>query len=645
MPKWGLTLEMRATGAYELPPELLEPAKTITDPVHGDVYLTELERRLVDSKPFQRLRRVRQLGNSHLVYPSATHTRFSHSLGAVRAAQDLLDIVLDQRSARKPVRDLFTQWSADPGTCDRRVAEAVILTRLGALMHDFCHIPFGHTIEDELNVLKPHDENLPRFLRLWSQIEGALREPIENGVSLEGKTLLEDLQPIILSKLGTEDQGAEKDDEVPPVPEISYPFAADIVGNTISADLIDYLQRDHKFTGLPAALGHRFLDGFYVVPDDHADYPQRMAIRVRRSDGSERRDAISELLKYLRFRYELSERALVHHAKLAADAMIGKTLEMYRDALWVEHAMAAHPKIRTDPSDITEFQAKYRSSFSAKAHDEIEENVEAAIEDLFLRHGDDGLLEQLLAEAETKAESDGRWAGIASLVQGLLNRKLFKRIALTSRNEDADEIYKRWGDSPTKRRNLEQAVASRAEIKPAWQVVAWIPPPSMRLKAALVLVDDSDRIKTFIRREDRNTKQRRGAEIYDAHKDLWSVSVFAEAQVAEEDDLRQRIVARMAELLPIDRWDDAALPTSLRDVAFEEVCRKLDLRQSEREALQKTDPVYYRGTIGDGDSDLPYSNMVEEITATHESLSKADGHKPAKQPPADIGDPGQSSLL
>src|SRR5436305_10500032 len=159
MPKWGLTLEMRGTGAYGLPPELLEPAKTITDPVHGDVYLTELERRLVDSKPFQRLRRVRQLGNSHLVYPSATHTRFSHSLGTVRASQDLLDIVLDQRSARKPVRDLFAQWSEDPETCDRRVAEAVILTRLGALMHDFCHIPFGHTIEDELNVLKRLSQN------------------------------------------------------------------------------------------------------------------------------------------------------------------------------------------------------------------------------------------------------------------------------------------------------------------------------------------------------------------------------------------------------------------------------------------------------------------------------------------------------
>jgi HD superfamily phosphohydrolase len=52
-----------------------------------------LEVAVVDSRPFQRLRRVRQLGMTHLVYPGAVHTRFSHSLGAVRVAQLLLDTV------------------------------------------------------------------------------------------------------------------------------------------------------------------------------------------------------------------------------------------------------------------------------------------------------------------------------------------------------------------------------------------------------------------------------------------------------------------------------------------------------------------------------------------------------------------------
>ena len=108
MPKWGLSETMRGVRPYGLPAALLAPAKVITDPVHGDIHLTEIERRVVDSPSFQRLRRVRQLGATHLVYPGATHTRFSHSLRAVEAAQRLLDVVLEQRGGLNPkLDDLF----------------------------------------------------------------------------------------------------------------------------------------------------------------------------------------------------------------------------------------------------------------------------------------------------------------------------------------------------------------------------------------------------------------------------------------------------------------------------------------------------------------------------------------------------------
>jgi hypothetical protein len=60
MPKWGLTEEMRRSEPYGLPADLLQPAKVITDPIHGDIRLTELERRVIDSPSFQRLRRIRQ---------------------------------------------------------------------------------------------------------------------------------------------------------------------------------------------------------------------------------------------------------------------------------------------------------------------------------------------------------------------------------------------------------------------------------------------------------------------------------------------------------------------------------------------------------------------------------------------------------
>jgi hypothetical protein len=67
MPKWGLTDEQRETRPWGLEPGLLAPAKVITDPVHGDVFVNVLEAKLLDSPPMQRLRRVRQGGVPRLV--------------------------------------------------------------------------------------------------------------------------------------------------------------------------------------------------------------------------------------------------------------------------------------------------------------------------------------------------------------------------------------------------------------------------------------------------------------------------------------------------------------------------------------------------------------------------------------------------
>src|SRR5262245_19195903 len=114
---------------------MLAPAKVFADPIHGDIYLNRLETAIVDSPPMQRLRRVRQLGTTCLVYPAATHTRFSHALGALRAAQDLLDAVWDQRSRPKAAKGQLDIWK-DNGDLAYHFARATVLARLGGLLHD-----------------------------------------------------------------------------------------------------------------------------------------------------------------------------------------------------------------------------------------------------------------------------------------------------------------------------------------------------------------------------------------------------------------------------------------------------------------------------------------------------------------------------
>jgi HD superfamily phosphohydrolase len=58
----------------------------ITDPVHRYISFSAVERDIIDTSVFQRLRRIRQLAGAHLVYPSAQHSRFEHSLGTMHIA-------------------------------------------------------------------------------------------------------------------------------------------------------------------------------------------------------------------------------------------------------------------------------------------------------------------------------------------------------------------------------------------------------------------------------------------------------------------------------------------------------------------------------------------------------------------------------
>ncbi len=515
LPKWGLTEEQLKARPWGLPSEWLHPHKQITDPIHGDIYLTVLETAVLDTASLQRLRRVRQLGTTQLVYPSATHTRFSHALGTLRAAQDLMDVVLRQGAERHPIPDLFEQWRENetPEEFQRMVGEATVLARLGGLLHDLGHVPFGHTLEDDLGFFRSHDANEERYETLWDAIEADLNEPSDvarHGIKVP-KELTEQLKPLILSKSGQAQSIPKK-----------YPFVYDLVGNTICADLIDYLQRDHLHTGLPAAFGSRFLDGFYVTRSDHSDYPRRMVIRITRGNR-QRADVVSELFKYLRYRYELSERALVHHAKLAADVMVGKAMEMWETAL-----------------------AEEDSGVDAK------ERIEAEA----LRRGDDGLLEHMLYEAGQR-DSHGPWEGVADIVKQLQRRRLFKPIGEYTKRHMGDRLYQRYRD-PKARADVERYAARRAGAEHGWMVALWVPNPAMRLKPADVLVDDGSPSEIVSLETWDRANGARGSEIIESHHGLWAMRVYVDPRLS--DHQRTVVLASLQEKLGISEWDSAASP-------------------------------------------------------------------------------------
>lgn len=566
MPDWGLTPPIRDTRPYELDPWWLEPGKVITDPIHGDIFITRLEQCVLDTPPMQRLRRVRQLGTTQLVYPGATHTRFAHSLGAVRVVQTLLDTVIGQRNRSHEIADLFKEWEQEakeeagvgpteageePAWLEifrRRLGEVTVLARLGALLHDICHVPFGHTIEDDLRLLTAHDQGEPRFLSIWREVLDSCKEAVEEKAhrdSLEPAVvadrliglaplreespLFEDLKRLILSS--EKDENGQKID---PAKSIRYPFVADMVGNTICADLLDYLQRDHTFTGLPLSLGRRYLSYFYITPSGGGGlYRERMALLIHR-DGRERKDVVTEILKHLRYRYELQERVLVHHTKLAADAMVGKMFE-----LWLA---AERRSLGRNPARRAKLRAELPEGFEFPGSsnvDEGEQLVRWELEKMLLRHGDDGVLEHL----STMAGSER--AGAATLAKDLLDRKLYKLAANAAGAAAADDLHAEFG-SAEERRRLEREACWHAEIEHDWHVVLWIPDPDMRLKLAELLVNDGKGVAKF------KDKSQKGSDIYAAHKELWTISVFVHPSVTTEKT--RAVLAKLGQHLGV-YWD------------------------------------------------------------------------------------------
>ena len=168
--------------------------RRVRDPVHGSVPLRPLEAALLDTRPMQRLRRIRQLGLTHLVFPGAEHSRFGHSVGACHVAGRLADALV------------AAGWDGDVG-----------LVRAAALLHDVGHPPFSHAGEQG----EPHERMSARVIR-ETEIADVLRR-----------------------------FGRSAEDVLGAFDPARAPVEAAIVSGQVDADRMDYLLRDGYMCGVP----------------------------------------------------------------------------------------------------------------------------------------------------------------------------------------------------------------------------------------------------------------------------------------------------------------------------------------------------------------------------------------------------------
>lgn len=329
-------------------------------PVHGYVRLTQHEVEVINHPAFQRLRRTRQLGFAHLIFPGGTHTRFEHSIGAVHIAARIISHV-NQNSHRSGTD--HPRWTL--GAIPEAQQE---LIRLAALLHDIGHIPFGHTLEDELGHLPPHDDDarLTKVSkRIYSgyrpsklatggtpesdSIEWTLEKLIDtlykvtvaDRLGITGETPFSVVQAIISKepkKSGDDNKRKKWQEQQRALEEkVNLSLCRDVVGNTICADFLDYLYRDWYHLGKPLYEDKRIYQYMEARLDEREERPQPepddrssptgLEFVINIGSGEKiRHDALTSILELLEARYELAETVLFHRAKLSITALLDRCL-------------------------------------------------------------------------------------------------------------------------------------------------------------------------------------------------------------------------------------------------------------------------------------------------------------------------------
>ncbi len=200
--------------------------KLIRDPLHGYIGLDELAVDIVDTAEMQRLRRIRQLGFSYLVYPGANHTRFEHSLGTYH----LVCLLIERLGLKKDEeRELI----------------------VASLIHDVGHGPYSHVTNSVMkeNTGKSHED-------IDDIVFGREQPP------KEGSTIVDVLEKHSIDKKDVVNYIKGKGDGI-----------SQILNGEVDADKMDYLVRDSYYTGVAYGLidntrliqGLDFHDGKLVI--------------------------------------------------------------------------------------------------------------------------------------------------------------------------------------------------------------------------------------------------------------------------------------------------------------------------------------------------------------------------------------------
>lgn len=256
---------LNATSEVPRPLVFMPFTGQVRDPIHGYIdFVKEIEGEVMDSWALQRLRYIYQLQAAHFVYPGATHSRFSHSLGVMHLSYRYITFALKSSLDSLP--------EDERAFAIRYYREITVATRLLGLLHDVGHGPFSHAFDKHVYMQKKflgyrvgNHEVLGYLL-----YKNYIRELIEKKL-LESRESIGLDPEVLLSLLDSgmkPPQGMKsftdlvskgilgKNDFFDSHSQVGFGLITRMVVRDYiyTSDIMDYLKRDSHFTGVPIGL-------------------------------------------------------------------------------------------------------------------------------------------------------------------------------------------------------------------------------------------------------------------------------------------------------------------------------------------------------------------------------------------------------
>lgn len=237
----------------------------VRDPLWNNIRIDPLAMGLVETREFQRLRYVRQLGLAHLVYPGATHSRFEHALGTYHLASRTISLLSER------------------GELDGVGADERQHIRIAALLHDIGHYPFSHALE-EIGALN-HEDVAGPLLR-----SGPLGDVLRQELGADAP---DTIHALITGRSTSPLQG--------------------LISGSLDLDKLEYLKRDALMCGVPYGEidVDRLTNSMLLLRD-----PVTGAVSVGVAEK-----ALSALESLLFAKYQMYRNVYWHHAVRSATAM------------------------------------------------------------------------------------------------------------------------------------------------------------------------------------------------------------------------------------------------------------------------------------------------------------------------------------